>query len=149
MEKILSTLIIFLSMTGIAFAGSETVTLITAVEGAMQDASPGLYEVGRLLNTGPDIKIVSPEAADEYHPPVDINIIFVPVDDTEVDMSKFKVEYLKLISLDITGRFLQYTTQNGIRIEKADFPSGKHKLRLTIGDNKGGITEEIFVVKLQ
>jgi len=104
--------------------------------------------LGRTLNTGPNIKIVSPEIADEYHPPVDINIVFVPNDDAEVDMSKFKVEYIKLMSLDITDRFKQYTTKNGIRIPKADLPRGKHKLKVTIGDNKGGITEEIFVVKL-
>ncbi|MEW6602577.1 MAG: hypothetical protein AB1499_16510 [Nitrospirota bacterium] len=148
MKKIFSTLIIFLLMAGMACAETGTVTLITASEGATEDAPPGLFEVGRSLNTGPDIKIISPEIADEYYPPVDINIVFMPAKDAEVDMSKFKVEYLKLISLDITDRFKQYTTSNGIRIPKADLPRGKHKLRVTIGDSKGGITEEIFVVKL-
>ncbi|MBI5665967.1 MAG: hypothetical protein HZC49_12915 [Nitrospirae bacterium] len=153
MKKILLTVMAFLFMTGLVCAGSETVspeviTLITASEGAMKDAPPELYEVGRVLNTGPDIKILSPELADEYKAPVDINIVFVPPDNAEVDMTKFKVEYIKLMSLDITDRFRQYTTKDGIRIQKADLPKGKHKLRVTIGDNKGGITEEIFIVKL-
>ncbi|RJR15911.1 MAG: hypothetical protein C4581_11195 [Nitrospiraceae bacterium] len=148
MKKLFLTLTIILSMTGTVFAGPERVTLITEDEGAMKDAPPGLYDVGRVLNTGPEIKIISPEIADEYHPPVDINIVFEPTDDAKVDMSKFKVEYIKIMSLDITDRFLQYTTKDGIRIKNADFPRGKHKLKVTIGDDHGGITEEIFTVKL-
>jgi hypothetical protein len=149
MKKILLTFIISLLPVGIVYAGIETVTLITEEEGAMKEAPPGLYEIGRALNDGPDIKIVSPEIADEYRPPVYINIIFITKDDAEVDLSKFKVEYLKILAINITNRFLQYTTKDGIKIEKADFPRGKHKLRLTIGDDKGGITQEIFVVKLK
>lgn len=149
MKKYLLTLTISLYMSGVVLAGSERVTLITAAEGALQDAPAGLYEVGRVHNTGPEIKIISPEMADEYSPPVNINIVFKPTDDAEVDMSKFKVEYIKLMSLDITDRFMKYTTPDGIKIQNADFPRGKHKLKLTIGDNKGGITEEIFTVKLR
>jgi len=149
MKKYFITIMLFLSMSGVVLAGPENVTLITPTEGALQDAPAGLYEVGRTHNTGPEIKIISPEMADEYSPPVNINIVFKPVDDAEVDMSKFKVEYIKLMSLDITDRFMKYTTPDGIKIQNADFPRGKHKLKLTIGDNKGGITEEIFTVKLR
>lgn len=148
MKKIVFTFIILVSIAGAAFAGPAIVTLITEAEGAMKDAPAGLFEVGRVLSTGPEIKIVSPEMADEYRPPVDIHIVFEPSDDAKVDMSKFKVEYIKIMSLDITDRFLQYTTKDGIRIRNADFPRGKHKLKVTIGDDHGGITEEIFTVKL-
>lgn len=149
MKKLILILLVALTFSGLAHALTERVTIITEEEGAMKDPSPGLFEVGRVLNDGPDIKIVSPEIADVYYPPVLIHILFIADSDAEIDLSKFKVEYLKILRFNITGRFLKYTTKDGIRIENADFPRGKHKLRVTIGDDKGGVTQEIFTVRLQ
>ncbi|MBI5409170.1 MAG: hypothetical protein HZA14_07380 [Nitrospirae bacterium] len=143
------SMLMSLFILGLAFAASESFTLVTKEEGALKEAPHGLYEVGRHLNNGPDIKIVSPQLDDKNKLPVKLAILFVPVEGKEVDLAKLKVEYLKLITIDLTDRVLPYTTKEGIKIEKADLPSGKHTIRITVGDVSGGVTEQIFTMKLE
>jgi hypothetical protein len=142
----------FLSVTNNAFA--ETVTLLTADEVAMANAKApeGFEEKFALLETvkseGPAVKILKPEPGVEHKSPVSISIDFIPKQGTHVDLTNLKVEVLKFITINITGRVKDYANEKGIRVERADFPSGKHRIRLTVGDDKGGITEQIFAVKV-
>ncbi|MBI4683310.1 MAG: hypothetical protein HY757_09460 [Nitrospirae bacterium] len=149
MKKIFLSLIISLFLVSAACAASETITLITREEGAIKEAPRDLYEVGRVLNDGPDIKLLEPRTNIENIAPVKVSIRFVPVEGNEIDLSKLKVEYLKFVTINLTDRVLPYTTKDGILLEKADLPAGKHTLRVTIGDIKGGVTQEVFTVKLQ
>ncbi len=149
MKKIFLSLIISLFLVSVAYTGPETITLITKEEGAIKEAPHNLYEVGRVFNDGPDIKLLEPGTSVENIAPVRVAIRFVPVEGNEIDLSKLKVEYLKFVTINLTDRVLPYTTKDGIIIEKADLPAGKHTLRVTIGDIKGGVTQEIFTVKLQ
>jgi len=126
----------------------EAVVLLTKEEGAMQEAPKGVYEVSRSLNNGPKIMIVVPETNHEYKSPLTIEVRFIPREGSEVDLSQFKVECLKFFNIDITDRVKQYTTKEGVKVDKAELPAGTHKLRLTIGDTGGGITQEVFVVKV-
>lgn len=148
MKKILLILIMSIFLVSYSFAAVEIMTLLTEEEGAMKEAPSGLYEIGRALNNGPDIKVITPQPNEEYKPPLKIIILFTPTDGKEVDLSKLKVECLKLFTINITERVLSYTTKEGIKIENAKLPSGKHKIRVTIGDVEGGITQEVFTVKL-
>jgi len=126
----------------------EAVVLLTKEEGAMQEAPKGVYEVSRSLNNGPKIMIVVPETNHEYKSPLTIEVRFIPREGSEVDLSKFKVECLKFFNIDITDRVKRYTTKQGLKVDRAELPVGNHKLRLTIGDTGGGITQEVFVVKV-
>ena len=73
---------------------------------------------------------------------------FTPREGTQVDLKSFRLEYLKLISIDITGRVAGYLGPTGVRIERADLPPGDHKLRITLKDTKRGISQQVYSVKI-
>jgi hypothetical protein len=98
--------------------------------------------------TGPRIEVVEPPADAEYRAPIRLIISFMPREGTQVDLKTFKLEYLKVISIDITGRVAGYLEPTGVRIEKADLPPGDHKLRITLKDTKGGISQQVYSVKI-
>lgn len=147
MGKIFSA-IICMAMTLSVCSVAEALVLLTKEEGAMQEAPKGVYDVSRPLNNGPRIMIVIPETNHEYKSPLAIEVRFIPREGSEVDLSQFKVECLKFFNIDITDRVKRYTTKEGVKVDRAELPVGNHKLRLTIGDTKGGITQEVFVVKV-
>lgn len=98
--------------------------------------------------TGPHIEVVEPQADAEYRAPIRLIINFIPREGTQVDLKSFKLEYLKLISIDITGRVAGYLGPTGVRIERADLPPGDHRLRITLKDTKGGISQQVYLVKI-
>ncbi|MGD0283936.1 MAG: hypothetical protein ABSB95_16515 [Dissulfurispiraceae bacterium] len=147
MRKIFVAIICLIIAVSVCNAG-EAVVLLTKEEGAMKEAPKEVYEVSRPLNNGPKVVIVIPETDHEYKSPLPIEVKFIPREGSEVDLSKFKVECLKFFNIDITDRVIKYTTKEGVKVDRAELPVGNHKLRLTIGDTGGGITQEIFVVKV-
>lgn len=147
MIKILTATICLLITVSVCSAG-EVVEILTKDEGAMQEAPTGVSDLSRPLNNGPRIMILIPEINHEYRSPLSIEIRFIPREGSEVDLSKFKVECLKLFNIDITDRVKKYTSKDGVKVEKAELPPGNHKLRLTIGDTGGGLTQETFTVKV-
>ncbi len=148
MKKVFCFFFISLFLVSYSVAVDEIMTLLTDEEGAMKEAPSDLFEVGRSFNDGPEIEVVVPGQHDEYKSPVKIVVVFLPRDGKSVDLSKLKVEALKFITINITKRVLPYTTSEGIKIENAKLPKGKHKLRITISDVEGGTTQETFVVKV-
>ena len=136
-----------IALTGFA-RGIDMVTLLTDEEGRMGEKPNGLVNVGRLPDTGPVVKVVAPDLSKEYQPPVKIDVRFIPKGNSRVDLSKFSVECLKIIDIDITDRIMPYVTEQGVKVDNAKLPSGEHKLKVTIGDNQGGITQVIFMVKV-
>ena len=157
---------LFLVSWGCASTGS--VTLLTQEEAAREDAPgadaagsrtvcdpagcflvPGSFSVVETSQaTGPRIRVVEPASELEYKAPIRLVIDFLPKEGAQVDLKSFKLEYLKLISIDITGRVAGYVHPEGVRIEKADFPAGTHKLRLTLKDTAGGVTQVVYLVKI-
>jgi hypothetical protein len=99
-------------------------------------------------DSGPKIKVVEPPADAEFKAPIRLIISFIPREGTTVDLKSFKLEYLKLFSIDITGRVAGYVGLGGVNVEKADFPPGDHKLRITLKDNQGGISQQVYSVKI-
>lgn len=126
----------------------EVMTLLTEKEGAMKSAPSGSFEIGRVTNTGPRIEVVEPKIEEGKKPPLKVIILFLAKEGQEIDLSTLKVECLKFVTIDLTDRVLPYTTKQGINIENAKLPSGKHTLRLTIGDVQGGMTQEVFNVQV-
>lgn len=143
---VLQTLLL-LQGPGIESAAVETMVLLTVEEGAMTDASPGLIDAGSSMDTGPSIEVIQPELNAVLRSPIPINVRFVS-NGKNVDLSKLKVEVLKILTIDITKRVLPYATCDGIHVDKATLPRGEHKLRITIGDEDGGVSQKIFQVKI-
>jgi len=100
------------------------------------------------FSTGPEIKVVEPAPDGEYRAPIKLIIDFIPRPGTQVDLKTFRLEYLKFVSVDITGRVAGYVGPTGVRVEKADLPPGDHKLRITLKDTAGGISQMVYLVKI-
>ncbi|MBI5043314.1 MAG: LPP20 family lipoprotein [Nitrospirae bacterium] len=134
---------------------SIPITLITQAEALLPNMSDVQYEnIARDIesksdSTGPIIKVVTPEEGKVYAPPVNIELNFITKGLAEIDLSTLKVEYLKLFSIDITQRVLPYVSKQGIKISNAQFPSGTHNLKITIGDKKGAVTIQKFTAVIK
>jgi hypothetical protein len=98
---------------------------------------------------GPDIQVLSPEPEIAYPSPLKVLVKFFPREGTQVDLSSLKVECLKIFAINITDRIREYITSQGINVDKAEFPSGAHKIRVTLGDTGGGVTSRVFMVKVR
>jgi hypothetical protein len=136
MKRILFILTVSLFFSSFSFAAIEIMTLLTKEEGAMEEAPSGLYEIGKVLNDGPDIKVVKPETQEKYRSPIRIIILFLSKNGK------------KVFTVDLTERILPYTTEEGIKIENAKLPAGNHKIRITVWDAEGGVTQQIFIVSI-
>lgn len=134
-----------LLVSSVLGSNGKHVELVTPQEAALPDASPGPYEAGRDIETGPVVEIVAPEKGKSYKAPVPILIKFIPKNGKEIDISTLKVEYLKSWSIDITYKVLPYTTKDGINIPEADLPTGNHTIRLSVAD-VAGITTRVLIV---
>jgi hypothetical protein len=101
-----------------------------------------------LSATGPEVVIVSPDLQGECRSPVSIVARFTPLSGHEVDLSTLKVEWLKFITFDLTSKVRPFATQEGIMAEEVSLPRGRHKLRISLGDTGGGLTQLLFEVKI-
>lgn len=145
MKKIILILILSLFVRGSGFAATGVMTFVTKEEGALRDAPSLLYKAGNALNDGPEIEIVTPDSQKSYKSPVKIIVSFFARNGKKIDLTKLKVEYLKMFAVDLTKRVLPYTSEEGIKIEKAELPSGNHKIRITLADAEGGVTQQVFL----
>jgi hypothetical protein len=131
------------------------ITLITQAEALLPDMSEVQYEnIARDIESksgsaGPIIKVVTPEEGKVYAPPLNIELHFITKGLEEIDISTLKVEYLKLFSIDITQRVMPYVSKQGIKISNAQFPSGTHNLKITIGDKRGAVTIQRFTAVIK
>ncbi|MDA8087773.1 MAG: hypothetical protein M0Z75_13850 [Nitrospiraceae bacterium] len=146
---VLFLLVLLLAAPCAAREPDKAVTLITQKEAAMKDAPSGLQEIGRPLNDGPAIKVIAPETDGTYRSPLKIIVQFLPRSEHRVDLSKLKVECLKFFTINLTDRVMPYASTWGIRMAKASIPSGHYRIRITIGDDKGGVTQDVFTFNVK
>jgi|TARA_B100001964_G_scaffold241183_1_gene312900 hypothetical protein len=142
--------LILLSLISIANSDTEeTLVLITAREADTPDLpSSDLHIKAGRKDEGPIIEVVAPERGKRYKSPLQIIIKFIPKEGKEIDLSTMKVQYLKLLTIDITQRVKPYATENGINLPRARLPSGSHAIRLMIGDITGAITRQVFYLEV-
>lgn len=143
------------SMSQARAAGSEPgVWLITPEEAAQPAAPEGMlsppggkpFDVGREApDTGPMIELVKPEEGASRPAPLEVLVRFTPRS-APVDLSTLAVSVVKLISIDITDRVRPYTSPEGINIPDAKLPSGKHTVRISVGDAGGGVSRRQLTV---
>lgn len=128
--------------------GRGIVVLVTPEEAGHPDA-PALLLGGaeRAVTDGPGIEIVTPQKAAEYRRPIDIRVDFKP-QGAPVDFETLKVTYVKLFNIDITDRVKPFASAAGIRLERADLPSGNHTVRVSIADTRERESSATFTVKI-
>ena len=97
---------------------------------------------------GPEISLVRPKDGGTYAGPFEIDVRFVPRA-APVDLNTLNVEYVKLWGIDITGRVRPYVTSQGIKLQNAQFPSGNHRVKISIADVAGNFSSRTFSVRVQ
>lgn len=144
---LLVALLAFSPFPGLA---GSSIDLLTAEEAARPDArESGLIDIAYEPDTGPGLNLFSPaQDGNPQKPPLDIDLKFVPKPGTTVDLSKLKVQVVKFVNIDITDRVKPFANANGIFVKDAGFPSGEHKVRVTVGDSDGGRSVKVFFVKV-
>jgi len=136
---VLSAMLLLAGEPGHALKTKE-LWLITPQEAALAPAPDGTGKdevaVGGEADLGPAIEVIKPTNGGRSHPPVEVDIKFVPKT-SPVDISTVKVTLKKLFNIDLTDRVQPYVTANGIHIPGAQLPSGVHTVRISIADKDG------------
>ncbi len=123
--------------------------LITPQEAAMKSAvsetdtseTDPFSEIGReMMNIGPIVEVVKPDADKPIGSPVEVVINFQERL-AKVNLDSLVVEVEKFINIDITDRVKPFCSDKGIRIPDAPLPSGEHTIIFYIEDTKGNPTE--------
>lgn len=124
--------------------------LITAAEAAAPDlpSSESYIEISREGDDGPIIELNAPQIGNPAKSPLTIDVTFLQNKGKDIDLSTFKAEYLKFITIDLTSRIKPYVTKDGIHTKDTKLPSGTHSIRITIGDKSGAITKRVFTVEV-
>jgi len=97
----------------------------------------------------PLIEIRQPTQLDGVKAPFTIQLGFKVSDGAEVDLKSFRVLY-GLLKLDITNRLLEKArlSTEGLMLTDAAIPSGSHRLRIELKDNKGRETDLDVTIKV-
>jgi hypothetical protein len=122
-----------------SFAG-DFLALITPEEAAQPDA-PMIRTRGiKMTKTegdGPQIKIHSPNLEEPLRIPFLMDIAFEASSDKTIDFDTLSIKYIKLISIDLTGKIKPYLNNNRLMVKDVKVPQGKHRLQLFIAYTSG------------
>ena len=134
-----------------SFAG-DFLTLITPEEAAQPD-SPMLRTRGikmtKAEGDGPQIKIHSPNLEEPLRIPFVLDIAFEASTDKIIDFDTLSIKYLKLISIDLTGKIKPYLNNNRLMVKEVKVPQGKHRLQLFIAYTSGEKTTMEIVLNTE
>lgn len=152
MKAVTVSVALMMSATGGAYAENW---LITPQEAAMNPAAETdplqggeHFNIGReALNIGPIIEVEKPQKGVPQQSPVEIVVKFVPRSHP-IDIKTLEVELVKFINIDITERVVEYTTEQGIQLEKADVPEGAHRVRIELADTTGALSVQEFLFEV-
>jgi hypothetical protein len=89
-----------------------------------------------------------PQTAGLVHSPLDLKLQFRAFGGAEIDPNSVVVTYLKEPTIDMTQRLTPFITAQGIEVEHAAVPPGKHQFRIELKDKdgRGGAAEFSFQV---
>ena len=127
-------------------------TLITPEEAAQPDApmkrTKGI-KFTRIEGDGPHIKIHSPNLEEPLRIPFVMDIAFEASSDKIIDFDTLSIKYIKLISIDLTGRIKPYLNNNRLMVKDVKVPRGKHRLQLCIAYTSGEKTMMEIVLNIE
>jgi len=131
--------LLFALFANYSFAG-DLLTLITPEEAAQPDApmirTRGI-KMAKTEGDGPQIKIHSPNLEEPLQIPFLLDIAFEASTDKIIDFDTLSIKYLKLISIDLTGKIKPYLDNNRLMVKDVKVPQGKHRLQLFIAYTSG------------
>jgi len=125
-------------------------TLITAEEAAQPDALiPRGIKMTTVQESGPQIKIYSPNPDEPLRIPFLMDIAFEASSDKTIDPTSLSIKYLKLISIDLTDRIKPYLNDNRLTVKDLKVPQGKHHLQFSIAYTSGEKTMMDIVLNVE
>ena len=143
--------LLFLPFATCLFAG-DLLTLITPEEAAQPDApmirTRGI-KITKAEGDGPQIKIHSPNLEEPLRIPFLVDIAFEASADKIIDFDTLSVKYLKLISIDLTGRIKPYLDNNRLIVKNVKVPQGRHRLQMFIAYTSGEKTTMEVVLNVE
>ena len=151
--RVTATCAMLLTLTAdVGAAGPDGFWLVTPEEAAMapvqERPGAGKVEVSREPpDTGPVIEVLKPTEGAVPTVPMEVTIRFTPRS-APVDMATLQVAVVKFITIDITDRVRPYVSPAGIQIPDAKLPSGKHIVRISVGDASGGMSNKQMTVSI-
>ncbi len=128
--------------------------LVSAAEAATYQGQAGYDELAALRPRAvmPSIEVAKPDAiADtKVKAPFPIVVSFRGMADAVIDPSTFRVFYGAL-KIDITERITKHVkvTPTGFTFDKANIPSGRHRLTLQVQDSKQRVAERELRVEVE
>jgi hypothetical protein len=142
MMKMRTRFILFFGVFPLLFAvlphRGHCLTLITPEEAAQPDAPiPRGIKLMSIQENGPQIKIHSPNLDEPLRIPFLMDIAFEASSDKAIDPASLSIKYLKLISIDLTGRVKPYLNDNRLVVKDLKVPQGKHRLQFSIAYTSG------------
>ncbi len=125
--------------------------LITPEEAARVRSPAGDFQepAAAVEGPGPRIIVKDPKALKRLRSPIYIFVAFEPGrSGLPADMSTLNATLIGFFDIDITDRVREYIKMSSLEIEKADLPTGSHRLRMAIRDVKGNPNERDVVVRV-
>ena len=149
LQRSLFGLLFFTSLTGAASA--QSFALVTEQEAAASRAAGGMIIPRLTAQAGaPRIEVLVPDVTKPVGAPTSIEVKFVTTAPAEPRPESFRVLY-GAFRIDVTQRLLGVAnvTKEGIKVNGANLPSGRHQLALTLTDTLGRETQQVvqFVVQ--
>jgi hypothetical protein len=123
---------------GVAFAG---LLLVTPEEMQQSNAADsGLRPRGVSVKDAPLIDLVMPKLPGEVSSPTRIELRFIPTAPSTIKPETFRALY-GTFGIDITSRIVGVTrvTAQGIEVQEANLPKGKHRIQLLLEDSEGRV----------
>ncbi len=114
--------------------------LITPEEAALPDKPPSALKGIDNFQTkgnGPTIRVLAPKASDTLRTPLSLDVAFEALPDRTIDYSTLDVEYVKLISINLTRRLRPYLQGNRLIVNDLDVPAGRHRFLVSIAYTSG------------
>jgi len=134
--------LLFLTAPAIV-TGGDSVLLVTEEQAGLDNAR-GVFEE---VDDGPTIKIKSPKNGSVLTGPFRLYVeITKKADGANINMKTLKVNYLKMITINITGKVKSYIKGNKVDVPDAEFPAGNHRTEIYIEDVDGNVSRKLFTV---
>lgn len=92
---------------------------------------------------GPVIRVLAPPAGGALTAPIRIELAFEPAPGARIVPASFRMLY-GVLKIDLTERLRKYATvtETGVVIDRAQVPSGVHRLFLQVADDRGQQAEQ-------
>lgn len=99
---------------------------------------------------GPKIEVVTPDARNSVHAPVDIDVRFAPGPGARIVLGSLRIRY-GMIGLDVTDRIRKAATvtEQGIKASGAALPAGSHSMSVEIADSAGRKSKQAFKFRVE